>query len=198
MATSVEKPVRISGKSRPEEKKGSSSRDGGKKRPTLKELQEKKYLFPNSNLSGMLDDLLENGIIELLVPKRPEEARRTTDPKYCRYHRVISHPLEKCITLKERIMQLARDERIILDIDDSIAANHISAEVEHSLPSWQQSLVRSYEQEKTDAISSKGEGLFTIQFGSLEPIIIPLVTQISTVETSLVSDDGEGWKVVTR
>ena len=42
METSVEKPVRISGKSRLEEKKGSFSRDGGRKRPTLKELQEKK------------------------------------------------------------------------------------------------------------------------------------------------------------
>jgi len=106
-ATSIEKLVRISGKSKPKEKKGSSSRDGGRKRPTLKELQEKKYPFPDSDLSGMLDDLLENGISELSAPKRPEQARRTTDPKYCRYHRVISHPLEKCITLKERIIQLA-------------------------------------------------------------------------------------------
>ena len=84
----------------------------------------------------MLDDLPKNGIIELLTPKRPEEADRTTDPKYCRYHQVISHPLEKCITLKERIMQLARDGGIILDLDDSAGANHISAEVEHSLPCW--------------------------------------------------------------
>jgi len=92
----------------------------------LKELQEKKSLFPDSNLSGMLDDLLENGIIELPTPKRPEEARRTGDPKYCRYHRAIIHPLEKCITLKERIMQLARDGKIILDLDASAEANHIS------------------------------------------------------------------------
>jgi len=84
----------------------------------------------------MLDDLLENGIIELPAPKQPEEAGRTTDPKYYHYHRVISHPLEKCITLKERIMQLARDGKIVLDLDDSAGANHISAEVEHSLPSW--------------------------------------------------------------
>ena len=84
----------------------------------------------------MLDDLLENGIIELPIPKRPEEAGRTIDPKYCRYHRVISHPLEKRITLKERIMQLARDERIILVLDDSVGANHISVEDDHPLASW--------------------------------------------------------------
>jgi len=67
----------------------------------------------------MLDGLLENGIVELPPLKQPEEAERTTDPKYCCYHRVISHPLEKCITLKERIMQLAKEGRIILDLDDS-------------------------------------------------------------------------------
>jgi len=68
----------------------------------------------------MVDDLLENGIIELLALKRLEEVERTTNPKYCRYHRVISHPLEKCIMLKERITRLGRDGRIILDLDDSI------------------------------------------------------------------------------
>jgi len=45
MVTFVEEPVRISGKPRLEEKKGSSSRDGLRKRPMLKELQEKKYPF---------------------------------------------------------------------------------------------------------------------------------------------------------
>ena len=52
----------------------------------LKELQEKKYPFPDSDLLGMLDDFLENGIIELPAPKRPEEVGKTTDPKYCLYH----------------------------------------------------------------------------------------------------------------
>ena len=83
MATSIEEPVRISRKSSPEEKKGAFSRDVGRKRPTLKELQETKYPFLDSDLSGMLDDLLENRIIELPKPKRPEEAGRTSDPKYC-------------------------------------------------------------------------------------------------------------------
>jgi len=116
-------------------KKGSSSRDGGRKQPTLKEFQEKKYPFADSDLSGMLDDSLENEIIELPTLKRLEEAGRTTDPKYRRYHWVIIHPLEKYITLKERIMQLARDGRIILDLDDPIGTNHISTQLKHSLPS---------------------------------------------------------------
>ena len=79
-----------------------------------------------------------------------------------------------------------------MDLDDSIGTNHISAQVEHSLPSWQQSPIRSYKQGKTNVISSWGEGSFTIQFGILEPVIVPLTAQILTVETSLASDDGEG------
>ena len=127
MATSTGEPVRISGKPKYENKKSEFPKDAGKKRPTLKELQEKKYPFPDLDLSGMLDDLLQNGVIELPNPERPKEA----DPKYCRYHRVVSHPLEKCTTLKERIMQLARDGKIILDLDDTAEINHISTQLEY-------------------------------------------------------------------
>ena len=69
-------------------------RDAGKKCLTLKELQEKKYPFPDLDLSGMLDDLLEKGIIELPPSKRPEEAGKTNDPKYCRYHSRQSPPIK--------------------------------------------------------------------------------------------------------
>jgi len=47
-------------------------------------------------------------------------------------------------------------------------------------------------------IFSLREDLFTIQFGSLEAVVIPLLAQISTVETGLASNEGEGWTVVTR
>jgi len=70
-----------------------------------------------------VDDLFEYKIIELPQPKWPEEARKTSKLKYCSYYRVISHPLEKCITLKEHIMKLAKDVRIILDLDDTSEAN---------------------------------------------------------------------------
>lgn len=48
-----------------------------------------------SILSLTLNKLLEEKVIELPDSTRPEEARRTTDPNYSRYHRVISHPLKK-------------------------------------------------------------------------------------------------------
>jgi len=104
MSTSISQPIRIMGKEKPKGKKSSSFKVATKKRTTLKELQEKKYPFPDSDLSSMLDDLLEKGVIELPKPKGPEEAGRTADPKYCGYHRIVSHPLEKFVTLKECIM----------------------------------------------------------------------------------------------
>ena len=69
---------------------------------------------------GIFDDLLEKGVIQLLELKRPKDVQRTTNPKYCHYHRMVSHPLEKCITLKERIMQLVEDGVIILNLDNEL------------------------------------------------------------------------------
>jgi len=132
MTVSTIELMQILGKSRPKGKKNSFFKETTKKRPTLKELQGKKYLFLDSDLSEISDDLLESKIIKLFKPKRPEKARRINDPKYYCYHRVINHPLDKCITLKEHIMKLAKDGRIILDLDDIIEANCICAQLESS------------------------------------------------------------------
>jgi len=39
-----------------------------RRHPTLKQLQEKKYPFPNLDLPGMMDDLIEKWAIQLLEP----------------------------------------------------------------------------------------------------------------------------------
>jgi len=128
MSISISQPIRIMEKPKLGGKKSSSFKVVTNKRPTLKELQEKKYPFPDSDLLGMLDDLLEKGVIELPESKRPEEVGRTVDPKYCRYHRIVSHPLEKCVTFKERIMRLAEEGRIILDLDETTEVGHITVQ----------------------------------------------------------------------
>jgi len=69
--------VWISMKSRLDRRKASHSQKMTKKSPISKELQEKKYPFLDSNLSGMMDDLLENKIIGPPKPKRPEEVGNT-------------------------------------------------------------------------------------------------------------------------
>ena len=56
-------PVQITKKPNSKEKRSVPFKDTIRRRPTLKELQEKKYLFPNSNLLGMLDDHLEKGVV---------------------------------------------------------------------------------------------------------------------------------------
>jgi len=60
MSVNTSEPIRILGKQRAEKMPRPSRRDAGKRPPTLKELQEKKHPFPNSDLLGMLDDLLED------------------------------------------------------------------------------------------------------------------------------------------
>jgi len=115
MSVTTSKLIQISEKQREQHP---STRDAGKKCPALKELQEEKYPFPDSDLSRILNDLPEKGIIKLPPSKRPEKAGKSNDPKYYRYHQVVSHPLEKCNILKERKMLLAKDGTIIPDLDE--------------------------------------------------------------------------------
>ena len=127
----------------------------------------------------MLDELLENKIIELPEAKRPKELGKTPDPNYCRYHRLISHPIEKCVTLKEKIMRLAQDGTIVLDLDETVGTNHASVIIDE-LPCQ------------------------AIQFGSLEPVMIqiqPIIRSDEKLHTEKCvskEDDDGGWTLVTR
>jgi hypothetical protein len=80
----------------------------GKRKSTLLEMQEKQYPFPDSDVSKMLDYLLTLKVIELPKMKRPEEANQANDPKYCKYLRLVSHLVERCFVLNNKIMELAR------------------------------------------------------------------------------------------
>ena len=109
--------------------------DGDEKRQsTLKERQEKVYPFPDSDVADMLEQLLENQLIQLPECKRPEQAGKVDDPNYCKYHRVISHPVEKCFVLKELILKLAREKKIELDIDEVAQTNHVAIEMTSNVP----------------------------------------------------------------
>ncbi|CAL2226289.1 unnamed protein product [Prunus armeniaca] len=45
------------------------------------------------------------------------------DPKFCKYHQIVNHPVEKCFVLKKLIMNLVRQGRIELDVDEIADAN---------------------------------------------------------------------------
>jgi len=111
--------VKISTRDKKKEvRKMKPSQQVDRRQRTLKELEEKTYPFPDSDVASMLEDLLEKKVIELPECKRPEEMNRVNDPKFCKYHRIVSHPVEKCFVLKELIMNLARQGRIELDVDE--------------------------------------------------------------------------------
>ena len=66
----------------------------------------------------ILAKLLEERLIKLPESKHPEEIERTSYPKYYRYHRIINHHIEKCRTIKEQAMQLAKEGKITLGRED--------------------------------------------------------------------------------
>lgn len=90
---------------------------------TLKELEEKEYPFSDAEVPEILDQLLEQKIIELPVSKRPEEAGKIDHPKYCKFHRIISHPVEKCFVLKDLIVPLDKENKIKLETGENSTAS---------------------------------------------------------------------------
>ncbi|KAL0339239.1 UNVERIFIED_CONTAM: hypothetical protein Sangu_1446000 [Sesamum angustifolium] len=94
-----------------------------------KELQEKEYLFPDSNVRYSFYELLEKKLIELPESKCPDETGRVNDPKYCKYHRVVSHPIARCFVIKEKIMALVKEGKINLDIEETAGTNIASITV---------------------------------------------------------------------
>ncbi|KAL2497497.1 Retrotrans gag domain-containing protein [Abeliophyllum distichum] len=91
---------------------------------TLKELEEKEYPFSDSGVYGILDQLLEQKIIELPAPKRPEEAGQVDHPKYCRFHQIISHQVERCFVLKDLIVRLDKENKIKLETGENPTASY--------------------------------------------------------------------------
>ncbi|KAL0395320.1 UNVERIFIED_CONTAM: hypothetical protein Slati_4498200 [Sesamum latifolium] len=91
---------------------------------TLKEMQAKQYPFLDSDVPRIFDDLLEANLIDLPEMKRPEEAERKDDPKYCKYHRLVGHAIQDCFVFKNKVMQLARQGKISLE-EDSAGTNII-------------------------------------------------------------------------
>ncbi|GAA0141576.1 hypothetical protein LIER_02693 [Lithospermum erythrorhizon] len=71
----------------------------------------------------MLEELLKAKLIELPEPKSLEEANRSIEPDYCKYHRVLGLSIEKCFIFKEKVMDLARQGAILLE-EEKVSTNH--------------------------------------------------------------------------
>ena len=137
----------------------------------------------------MLEDLLEKEIIKLPECKRPEEMGRTNDPKYCKYHWVVSHTVEKCFVLKDLILRLAREGKILLDLDEAVGSNHATFTFGSPSPMKTQSPL----------MLTPGASCKRIQFGTLEPICLPcLKPQKDADIEDKPSSEEEGWTLVTH
>ncbi|XP_057775222.1 uncharacterized protein LOC130994205 [Salvia miltiorrhiza] len=91
-------------------------------------MQQKQYPFLDSDVSGIFDDLLKEGLIELPEMKQPNEAGRTDDPKYCKYHQLVGHPIHDCFIFKDKVMRLTQEGKISLE-EDYVVANMVSADL---------------------------------------------------------------------
>jgi len=67
----------------------------------------------------MLHKLLEKALIELPESKRPKEVRRIDNPKYCEYHRIIGHPIEKYNAFRDQVLQLEKEGKITFDEEET-------------------------------------------------------------------------------
>ncbi|KAL0313706.1 UNVERIFIED_CONTAM: hypothetical protein Scaly_2908700 [Sesamum calycinum] len=72
----------------------------------------------------------EANLIDLPEMKRPEEAERKDDPKYCKYHHLVGHAIQDCFMFKDKVMQLSRQGKISLE-EDSAATNAITIRSGH-------------------------------------------------------------------
>lgn len=87
-------------------------------------MQQKQYPFLDSDVSGIFDDLLKEGLSELPEMKCPNEAKLTEDPKYCKYRRLIGYAIHDCFIFKDKVMQLSQQGKITLE-EDNAATNVI-------------------------------------------------------------------------
>ena len=137
-------------KSQPTTTFSSSAQDKTKWKVSLKERQEKKYHFLDSDVSSMLDELLKSKLIQLLKSKSPKEANRVNDPNYYNYHRLINHSVEKCFVLKDKIMELHKEGKV--EFDDEVASSNLAP--------------------ITTTIPQPNTLVKTIKFRSFEPIVL--------------------------
>ena len=87
----------------------------GSNKLTLKEIKKMKYSFHDDDVEGIFNELMKEKAIQLPEPKRPSKVDKIDDPKYCCYHRIVSHPLSECYILKNIIQKMINDGEIEVD-----------------------------------------------------------------------------------
>ena len=63
-------------------------------------------------------------LIELLECKTPNQIGKFDDPNYCKYHCILSRPVQNCFILRELVIGLAKEGKIDIDFDDVAMSKH--------------------------------------------------------------------------
>ena len=87
-------------------KNGKQKEEG--RQPAVQERKEKKYPFDDDDVQGIFDELMATKAISIPEPKQPKEVNKTNDPRYCPYHRIISHSIKDCCVFKDIIEDMIR------------------------------------------------------------------------------------------
>ena len=103
----------------------------------FKAREQKVYPFPDEDVPNILEQLLQMKLIELSECKRPEGMVKVDDLNYCKYHRIIGHPIQKFFVFKEQIMKLSKENKIDLDFDEVVRSNHVTVACD-VLPTFKQ------------------------------------------------------------
>ena len=67
---------------------------------------------------ALLDQWLQDGNIKLLWVQRLLNASEKSDPKFCRYHRVVRHPTKECWTLKKIFNDRVHSGELVIENND--------------------------------------------------------------------------------
>ena len=77
----------------------------------------------DEDVPNILEQLLQLKLIELPECRRPEDIGKVDDSNYCKYHRIIGHPIQKYFVFKEQIMKLAKENKIDLNLNEVVGSN---------------------------------------------------------------------------
>lgn len=59
--------------------------------------------------------------------KRPNESGQIDDPKYCKYHHLVGHPIHDYFIFKDKVMKLVEQGKIVLD-EANVTTNVVTTE----------------------------------------------------------------------
>jgi len=91
--------VELSGDTTPKAKKSGVNNQEFKFSP-------KQYSFKDEQVVTIFYLLQKGNKLKLSEARRPNEVKRTNDPNYCLFHRMVHHTTNKCFVLKDKIQAL--------------------------------------------------------------------------------------------